>query len=125
MSQNDTQSMTIKVTRQVLKGYEKQRNDKGLGTCFTTVLQKLFSYRAATKNNSLTTVATLAKVQSKAKRQSKWKGVGVGIMPKEECVYIHISEDSCCFDSEAILKDCSFAQKGRLVICHCNKVKAK
>ena len=84
--------MAIKVTRQVLKGYEKQSKDKGLGKCFTTVLQKLFSYRAARKYNSLTTVATLEKY--KAKRQSVEKGVGVGRMPKEECAYI--PESACC-----------------------------
>ncbi len=75
--------MTIKVTRQVLKGYEKGKSkDKDLGIILTTVSRKLFSHRTSTKNNSLTTVATLAK------RQSKWKGVSVVIMPKEECAYV-------------------------------------
>ena len=103
MIQKDSQKKTIKVARQVLKGYEKQSKDKGLGNCFTTVLQKLFSHRAARKYNSLTTVATLRKVQSKAIRQNEQEGVRVGKMPKEECAYLKDHTFSCkVFYSEAI-----------------------
>ena len=98
MDQKDSQRLTIKVTRQVLKGYEKQSKNKGLRKCFTSVLQKLFSYRTARKYNSLTTEATPGKVQSKAKRQSVEKGVSVGRMPKEECAYLKDHTFSCKVD---------------------------
>ena len=88
MSQKENQMKSQSHKTSFEKATKRKIKDKGIGIVLQLFHRSCF-HRTAMKYNSLTTVATLAKVQSEAKRM---EGVSVGIMPKEECVYRHISD---------------------------------